>query len=227
MDANEQQFEIVPLAERVEEGITAAYTQHGYVIGDELDKQAVEDRVYALAAAAVVEKRADRGKTAITRRGLMSATFRQVPGPEAWAEQEDPELAAGIYSRLAGHLWRLVSSEADGKIQQRLNGDLGLTLCHTKATPDKTEAVYVTKDLQCLLADFTAPQKTRIQKEADRFAKNLAMVVSRQPEYAKRLGQELTGGMKAALGTSQAILAPAIESAKASDGETEDSHGDE
>ena len=225
MDANEQ-LQLDPLEERVSQGVEAAYAEHGYVNGDELDKQAVEDKVYELVAAAIVDKRADRGKTALTRRALMSSTFGQVPGPESWAEQDDPDVAAGVYGKLAGHLWRLVSPDADGKIQQRLNGDVGLILCHTKATPDKTEAVYVTEDLQCLLADFTTPQKTRIEKAANRFAKNLAMAVDRQPEHAKRFNLELSGGIKAALGTSQAILMPALEAAKAG-GDSEDSDVDE
>lgn len=220
--STDEQMELAPLSERIEQAVELAWAQHGYARDGELDKQAVEDKVYGLVAVAVVEKRADRGRVALTRRQLMSSTFGQVPGPEAWAEEEDPEVAAGVYSRLAGHLWRLVSADVDGKVQGRLNGDLGLILCHTKATPDKTEAVYVTQDLQCLLADFSGPQKAAIQKAADKMAKNFVMVVGRQPGYAKRFNQELSGAIKAALGTSQAILTPAIEAAasvEAEDGE--------
>jgi hypothetical protein len=57
-------------------------------------------------------------------------------------------------------------------------------------------------------------------------AKNLAMVAGRQPDYAKRLGQELAAGMKAALGTSQAILTPAIEAATSASA-AGDTDGDE
>lgn len=227
MDANEQQIQL-PLEERVNEGVEAAYTQHGYAIDGEINKSAVEDKVYTLVSTAVVDKRADRGKLAVTRRGLMSSTFGQVPGPEAWAEAEDPDLAARIYSRLDGHLWRLVAPDENGAIQSRLNGDSGLVLCRTKATPDKADAVYVTRDRQCMLADFSAPQKTHIQKAADRYAKNLAMAAERQPENAKLFGRELSSGMSTALGSSKAILTPAIEAATmTADEDASDPNGDE
>jgi hypothetical protein len=213
MDTTDQ-LELLPLKERIETGVEAAYEQHGYSTDGGIDRVALEDKVFALVSVAVVEKRADRAKLAVTRRSLMSSAFGQIPGPEAWAEQDDPEQAAGIYSTLDGILWRLVSDDENGKIQSRLNGEAGLILCRTKATPDKADAVYVTRDIQCLLADWSAPQKVRIEKQAKRMAKNLAMAVERQPAHAKRLNQELLGAMKTALGTSQAILAPALEAAK-------------
>lgn len=226
MGANEQM--ILPLKERIDDGVTDAYLQHGYVTEGEIDRRAVEDRVYALVSAAVVDKRADRGKLAVTRRSLMSSAFGQVPGPEAWAEHDEPDLISGVYNALDGHLWRLVSADANGKIQSRLNGDTGLILCRTKATPDKTDAVYVTGDIQCLLADFSGPQKATLAKAASRMATNLAMAVERQPEHAKRFNQELVSGMKAALGTGRAILMPALEAAATTpDGEIEDPDGDE
>jgi hypothetical protein len=227
VDTNEQQNPIPSLRERISDGVDAAYAQHSYVLEGEPSKLAVEDKVYGLVSAAVVNKRADRGTIAITRRSLMSSTFGQVPGPEAWAEQDDPELAAGIYSALDGQVWRLVSAEFNGKIQRRLNGDTGLILCRTKATPNEVEAVYVTTDLQCLLADFSGPQKNRITKEADRMAANLGMAVLRQPEYAKRLNQELISGMKTALESAKVVLMPALESAKVTaGGENEGSDGE-
>ena len=225
MGANEQM--ILPIKERIDEAVAAVYAQHGYISDGEPNKHAVEDRVYALVSTAVVDKRADRGKLAVTRRSLMSSVFGQVPGPDAWDEQDDPELAAGVYNALDGHLWRLVSPEYNGKIQARLNGDSGLILCRTTATPDKTNAVYVTTDLACMLADWTAPQKNRVTKEVNRFASNLVMAVERQPEYAKRLNQELVSGTKAALGTGQAILRPALEAATMSVNGDEVSDDDE
>lgn len=227
MDADQnEQMELHSLKERIDQETDLAFVRHGYVVGDgEPDKRAVEDKVYGLVSVALVDKRADRGRLAVTRRSLMSSTFAQVPGPEAWAEQDDAELAEGVYNRLDGQLWRLVSPEANGKIQMRLNSDIGLILCRTKATPDEVDAVYVTKDLNCLLADFSSPQRKRLQKEADRFATNLAMAVERLPQHARRFKGELTGGMKTALDTGLNTLQPAIEAATADqtdDGNAED-----
>jgi len=218
LDADQNgQMELLPtLKERIDQATDLAFVQHGYVVGDgEPDKRAVEDKVYGLVSVAVVDKRADRGRLAVTRRSLMSSTFPQVPGPEAWAEQQDPDLASGVYKNLDGHLWRLVSPEANGKIQVRLNGDTGLILCKTKATPNEVDAVYVTNDLNCLLADFSGPQRTKLKKEADRFARNLAMAVERLPQHSKRFKGELTGGMKTALDAGLNTLQPALEAAAA------------
>jgi hypothetical protein len=216
MEASQnEQLELRTLTERVTDEIDAVYGRHGYLIEGEPNRRAVEDKVYDLVATAVVDKRADRGKLAVSRRNLVKAAFPQVPGPEAWAEADDPELAEGVYKRLDSYIWRLVDDNAGGKIQSRLNSDIGLILCRTKATPDKADAVYVTSDLQCLLQDFTKPQKERISKEALRFATNLAMAVDRRPEHAAQFKRELNSAMKAALGTGNAILVPAIEAATA------------
>lgn len=219
-----EQMELLPtLKERVDQEVEAVYERHGYLVDDRRPLELVADKIYDLVSNAVVEKRADRGKLAVSRRQLMTVAFPQVPGPDAWAEQEEPDLAEGVYDRLDGILWRLVNADAKGTIQARLNGDTGLILCRTKATPDKTDAVYVTRDLQCLLADFTSPQKERISKEAVRFSNNLAMATERLPEYAGQFKRELTSGMKVALGTANAILAPALEAAATELGNGDDS----
>ena len=100
---------LLSLKERVDDEVDAVYERHGYVVDGEPSRGIVEDKVYDLVSAAVVEKRAERGKVAVTSRSLMATVFPQVAGPEAWAEQEDPELAEGVYGRLDGHLWRLVN----------------------------------------------------------------------------------------------------------------------
>jgi hypothetical protein len=211
MDADHT--ELLTLKERIDKEVDAVYMRHNYLVDGEPKRRLVEDKIYDLVSNAVVDKRADRGKLAVSRRQLMAVAFPQVPGPDAWAEQQEPDVAEGVYTRLDGFVWRLVSADRDGKIQARLNSDSGRILCRTRATPDKNDAVYVTSDLQCLLADFTSPQKDRITREATRFANNLAMAVDRLPEHAARFKRELASGMKTALGTGNAILIPAIEAA--------------
>jgi len=225
MIADQHDQELLSLKERVDEAVDAVYERHGYLVDGEPNRGLVEDKIYDLVSNAVVEQRADRGRLAVSRRQLMAVAFPQVPGPDAWAEQEEPDLAEAVYARLDGYVWRLVNPDASGKIQARLKSDGGRILCRTKATPDKNDAVYVTSDLQCLLADFTSPQKDRITREATRFATNLVMAVDRLPEHAGRFKRELTSGMKTALGSGSAILIPAIEAA-ATDLD-EDDDGDE
>ena len=131
MDAKEQ-LVMTPLNERVDDGVEVPPNGSTATSRATSNRQAVEDKEYELVVAHGRRERADRGRIAKMRRSLVRRRCTQVPGPEAWAEQDDPEEAAGIYSKLAGHLWRLVSPEADGRVQARLNGDVGLVLDHTK-----------------------------------------------------------------------------------------------
>jgi len=154
---------------------------------------------------------------AITKSGLMQAAFPKVAGPDAWDEQPDPLLAAGVYSRLMGTVWRLVNDDATGQIQQRLNGDHGLILCRTNKTPSGEWGVYVTSNISCVIMDFSGPHKAKLKKQTDNFAANLAMATSRMPEHAKKFKQELASGVRTALGSGVAILQPALEAATAED----------
>lgn len=219
-DPSDGSEEIQPLLkERIDTAVAIAYGQHGYVIDGYPDQGAVADMVYELVSQAVVTKRAERANAAVTRRRLMSVVFSKVAGPEAWAEQEDPEVAEGLYKRLDGQLWRMVTPDSTGQIQTRLNGDNGLILCRTKDTAEKVPAVYVTRDLQCLVTDYSGPHKAALKKEGDRFAMNMAMAIDRVPEHAKRFKRELTSGLKTALDSGVAIVTPSLEAAV---GDTED-----
>lgn len=216
-DQQDQQLQL-PLKERVDTGVALAYGQQGYVQDGQPDQGLLSDVIYGLVTTAVVEKTAERGTKAITRTALVEKTFPNVPGAEAWDEQDDPELAEGIYKRLDGTVWRMVNDDVSGSIQERLNGDQGLILCRTQATPGKQWAVYVTRDLGCLLLDFSGPHKAKLKKAADRYAANLVMATDRLPQHAKKFQRELTTGMRTALDGSVAILKPAIEAATAGEG---------
>lgn len=230
MEPNQQE-PLFTLEERIEQEIEAAFIRHGFTvdggpeIGVLVDPAAFENKVYDLVSAAVVDKRANRGKVALTRRAMMSSVFPDVAGPEGWAEHEEPDIATGVYKRLDDRIWRLTSPDATGKIQRRLNSDIGLTLCRTKAVPANVWAVYVTADLACVLADYTGPQMEAMTKQTKKFASNLVMVVNRMPEHSKRFKRELLTGSKDALTAGAAILDPAIEAAEfdlSEDGDTGD-----
>lgn len=217
MDAEQNQQLELPLKERIDTAVALAYGQQGYMKDARPDQGPLGDVIFDLVVKAVVAKSAERGAKAITRTALLATAFPQVPGPEAWDEQDDPELAEGVYKRLDSIVWRLVNPDHTGQLQERLNGEYGLVLCRTTATPGKQPGVYVTRDLQCLVMDFAGPHKAKLKKEADHFAANLVMATERLPEHAKRLKRELTNGMKTALEGSVAILQPAIEAATAGD----------
>jgi hypothetical protein len=204
------------LAERIASGVQATYVEHGYVDEDgEITKRVIEDKVFELVLGAVVEKRGDRGKIAITRRNLVATVFPRLPGPDEFDDQDEPALAGSIYSRIDTAVWKLVNVNHSDPIQSRLNSETGLVLCRTLSTPDKVWAVYSTRDLNCILTDFAQPQKDKIVKDAERLATNLAMTVERVPEHSKRFLRELNDGIKIALAKSTAILGPVVEATEA------------
>lgn len=153
----------------------------------------------------------------------MARVFPKVVGPEGWAEEDDPDVAQEVYKRLDSYCWRMTALSPDGRIQTRLNGDDGLVLMRTKVNPHRTDAVYVTRDLGCLLEDAIKPQRAAEKKRADRDAAFTAMLIERVPEHGKRFNRELVGGLTTALDSAKAITAGALE---ALDADTDDGDGD-
>ena len=103
------------------------------------------------------------------------------------------------------------------EVQSRLNGNWS-------PLPDAGDplgewAVYVTKDLSCLLEDFTGPSKDAVKKMVDSFARNLVMATDRLPEFGPKFEKELNSAATKALESSQVILTPALGAAAA---ETDD-----
>lgn len=214
-------IEQAPLDERVKDEVDAAYAAAGFVDEDgERNMAAVEEKTLGIVKPAVVTKRAERGKVAVLRHKIVSEVFPNVPGPELWAEQNDPEVAKGVYTQLDGAIWRLLDPGSSGKIQNRLDG-AGL-LCRTQATPSGEWAVYVTKDLSCLLEDFTGPSKTAVKKMVDKFARNLVMATDRLPEFGPKFEKELSSAATKALESGLVILTPALVAAAAETDETDD-----
>lgn len=225
-DQQQEQMELLPtLKEQIDTAVAVAFGEQGYIVEGEPSNAPLADVLYRLVLEAEVEKTADRGAKAITRSALVKAAFPKVPGPDLWDEQPDPDLASGVYTRLTGTIWRLVNDDATGQIQQRLNGDHGLILCRTNKTPSSEWGVYVTRNIGCVIMDFSGPHKAKLKKQTDNFAANLAMATSRMPEHAKKFKQELASGVKTALGSGTAILQPALEAATAEDDSEDD--GDE
>ena len=199
-------------------GVSSHYAAQGYIdAAGNTDDAPVADLVFEKVKAAVVTRLADRGKTAITRRQMMAELFPNVAGPEGWDDQDDPAVAADVYKAIDGTLWRMVTDSESGLIQGRLNSELGLILCRTTATPDKIAAVYVTRDPQCIVADYSTVTKKEITAAVAKHARKMALAMDRLPEHARKWQRELTSGVKTALDTGTAITRPALEAATSGD----------
>jgi len=216
-----------PLEDRVATATMVAWGRHGYLSDDgEPDLTKVTDLVYELVSKAEAKKKIERAKVGITRRALMEAVFPKVVGPEAWADEDDPEVAEGVYKALDSTCWRLTNTSPNGPIQNRLNSDHGVVLCRTKVNPHRTDAVYVTSDLGCLLEDAIKPQRDNQKKRADREAAFTAMLIERVPEHGARFNRELVGGLRTALTSAQAIVAGALEASQVDDDDDDLDVGD-
>ena len=222
---DQQQYVQLTLAEAqevhtaaVQVGVSTQYAAQGYVdAAGNTDDGQVAELVFEKVKAAVVTKLADRGKVAITRRQMMAELFPNVAGPEGWDNQDDPAVAADVYKTIDGTLWRMVADSESGLIQGRLNSELGLLLCRTWATPDKVAAVYVTRDPQCIVADYSTATKKEMTAAVAKHARKMALAMDRLPDHARRWQRELTSGVKTALDTGTAITRPALEAATSGD----------
>jgi hypothetical protein len=213
------------LDELADTAVAIAYGEQGYIdASGEPYTDAIVDVMTDLIRPAVAHTKRDRAKVCISRREIMARVFPKVVGPEGWADEADPELAEEVYKRLDSVCWRLTTMSPDGQIQARLNSDDSLVLLRTTVNPHRTQAVYVTRDLGCLLEDAIKPQRAAEKKRADRDAAFTAMLIERVPEHGKRLNRELVGGLTTALTSAKAITAAALE---AIDGAiTDDSDGE-
>jgi hypothetical protein len=221
MEATFQEPPVDPaqeLKERIDTAAAVAYGQAGFVKDDGApDRGAIADTLAEMVSQAVARKKTDRSEVGITRRAVMQTLFPHVVGPEGWADEDDPALAEGVYMKLNTSVWRLMDEGPDGPVQARLNGEHGLVLCHTRVNPHRTEAVYSTRDLACLLEDGTKKVREDEKKRADKDAAYVAMLIERVPEHGKRFNKELVSGLTTALNSAKAITAGALAALDESD----------
>ena len=66
---------------------------------------------------AVAESTEDRDQVRITREALMGIGFPKVPGRDAWASTEDPDLAEKVFDLLDTDVWGLCDQNPSGHVQ--------------------------------------------------------------------------------------------------------------
>lgn len=210
------------LKEQAATAVAVLYGKHGYVDDEgERDAVALAISLYPTVSTAEAHVLGDRSKACIRRRQLVETAFPGLPGPEAFSEQENPDLAKEVYTRINSDVWRLTSIGPNGYLQSRLNSGLGLVLCRTKVNPDAVDAVYVTRSRACILEDIFTPIAAAQKRQSDRQTAVTEMVMDRVPEDAKRFQNQFLGGMKGALesATSSTNAALARAEAKSDEGD--------
>ena len=206
------------LRERVNAARYAAYGVAGLVTADgEPDQQALIDQMFPIVVKAVVEKPSDRKDMIVYRPAFMEAIFPDVPNEHSWVEEDDYDLAEGVYKSLDSDIWRLLSVHPDGPIQAMLNGEAGLLLCRTKSNYKRPQGVYVTRNRKCLLEDYSADARKAVERAVNQHEALMALAMGRVPEHAKSFYDEFKRTSKNALDTGQNNLQAALEAAKEDD----------
>jgi len=179
-----------------------------------INNQARIEAGFKIINRAVVDEPNERATKAIAKSDLVSQVFPHLPGPEEWDDHDNPDLAEAVYNAIATKVWTDAKPDRTGKIQQlvgQTNGLPEMVLCRTSVGKHQIPAVYITRNLKCLLVDNSAQMKRELQKKSENYARNLAMWMERVPEHAEALDKDYKAGMKKAVGAGQAIMQLALE----------------
>lgn len=200
----------------------AVFAQHGYVAEDgSVDERGIEDKILARLLGAEAHSTGERRTVAVPREALMHDVYPNLPGEGEFSEQEDPELAEALYSKLSTSLWMMLTMNPDGAIQQRLNGDHALVLCRMPATKTRPVSVYVTRNGKCIDEDYWAPDMKAISRALGKAARKATLVAERIPEHGPKLRRSLKSSTNNALTAADHVVRDAIEAQTGSGGSDE------
>ena len=192
-----------------------AYVEADYIKPDsdgEKDRNAVGNACLDNLQRAVCHHKDEREDNAITHGDLVAKVFPDLPGPTAWASEEQMHVAEAAYNRISGNIGTLCKMDASGLVQKKVSFT-GMVLCHTHVTNDLVLAYYITDDLGCLEEDFDSAHKSKVIKVAKSYGKNIAMAASRLPQHAGELNKGYRRAMRQALQSGNVEITPALEAA--------------
>jgi hypothetical protein len=202
--------------EEVQVSVLASYTIDGYVKEDGArDIPKIAERVAAILSEDPVRSWTEAKTKPVTRADMVERVFPSLPGPEAWADQEDPDLAEKTWNRVNNDLWGISSNSPRSPLQRyvaTLNGS-GYFVCRRKVGKHDLLATYISDDARCIMADCVSPAETRAARAATQYTDVLVMVVTRKPEMAKTAMRSYSARMKQLTQTGHDQLMLAIERA--------------
>ena len=201
------------LAADVEAGVLAAYVEGDYATLPERppsSRAKVLGRIFEVLKASEVTSWADRLSSAVTRGSLTEQVFPGPPGPEQFAEQDDPRLAELVWDKLTAELWGMTTTSSGSALQKLVSRSMGngYILCRTKIGKDETPAVYITDDMICIERDFIRPDNDSMERKMRTWTRNRVMVIERKPADAPALLRKGTSTLKA-LSSAAGDRAPA------------------
>jgi hypothetical protein len=233
---DEEEITILTAEERevlIVAGIESAYDDAGYLPEDDevdTDRERSAWINHALASSiythdvkkALVQSLDERSRKAVKKGDITANAFPTALKPEEWAsDEQDTDVLKQIWLALQRKCWDLCKADHSGAIQ-KMCSELGVVLVRTKVTSDQIDAVYITTDVECILADFDGPHNQKLVAASESFGKNLRMAMGRVPEAASVLDRDYKRTMRRALTTGKTMYAPALEAAP-DYGDTDDS----
>jgi len=205
--------EVTPLTrEEITAAVQMVFVQHGYIdASGEKDLEAMREVIYAVASAAVVARKNERGDHAVLQDDVIAKTFEHLPDVE---EADNPQLAEEVQKEITATVRRALDPAPSGAIQKMLDERMpGYLLCRTKIGKHAKPASYVTKDLSCILEDFAGAPRKKVQAAATTYADYLALATDRLREHADKFDREYKRGLKLALDAGASALAPSLTAA--------------
>ena len=210
------------LDERIEAARYAAYGAHGLITPEgEIDQDALIEKVFDIVKDAIVEKPGDRKKKVVTRSQFMERIFPDVPNEAEWADENDPELAKGVYKALNGNIWRLTHVAPDMAVQAKLNGEHGLLLCRYEPR-GKEQGAYVTRNRKCLYEDYSASARAAIERAVNQHNALMIQAMDRVPEHAQSFSREFNDTTQGALTSGKSTIKGFLDAGDTPDEEDTD-----
>ena len=164
----------------------------------------------------------EKAAKAIDRGRFVSETFPALPGPDAYQDQDDPELAAEVYDWIDRKVWDLLKSDVSGHVQQEVGiREPGLLVCRAKIGSNHVWHAYVTDDIACIKTDFNAPLAKKLEQANLAMAINMAMAIGRLPQHVRTFDRAYESASKTALESGRNTMRPALDAAKDESGDGE------
>lgn len=189
-----------------------------------VDKPKLREKMFAVLEAAKVLNWTERRTRPITRGAMVTAVLPSLPGPETFAECDNPELAEEVWGAVDKQLWGETAARSTLQHLVALNMGNGYVLCRTHIGKDQLSASYITDDLRCIEEDFIRPSSQAAARTVSNHRAILEMLIQRQPAHAKRFLRSFDTHMKAITTTGHEQLTLAIAAVSTEPG---DDGGDE
>ena len=202
--------------------VHAAWSSEGYVTASgEKDKAKLADALYAEVHDAVVKSRPERPAKAITRGTLVASVFPTLPGPDEWVNEPDPDLAEEVFKTISATVWDMLGTDRSKPVQ-RLIGERTSPrqlLCRYKLGSDRVDAVYVTRNKECIKEDLQGSYGAKLRRASAQMSAVTEMAIERVPEHGRAFARVFDEHSKGALEAGNSQLKLALLTTNGSNGE--------